>query len=165
MIIFIIISIIFAIIGVIVLAFFASIDKAFLDSLIVIISLLGLILNNLSHGNNSFIEKLMQKSATWFVIVLGAVLFALGSSWIAAYLIGNCWFHELKTPIWLLFLGIPSLIIGVGLISIRDKLRDSKGSSFAIYYAFILIIYIIFLFFDPSTQNVLSNLKKYFFKG
>ena len=160
--IFFIISIIFAIIGVIVLAFLASIDKAFLDSIIVIISLLGLILNNLSRGNNSFIEKLMQKSATWFVIVLGAVLLALGLSWIAAYLIGNCWFHELKTPIWLLFLGIPSFIIGVGLISIRDKLKDSKGLSFAIYFTVILIIYIIFLFFDPSTQNVLINLKKVF---
>ncbi len=155
---------IYGIIGVIVLGLLASIDKAFLDSSIVILSLLGLIFNNLSSGDNSRIKELMQKSAACFVIVLAKVLLALGVSWIVAYLIGNYHFHESnKTPSWLLFSGILSLVIGSIFIYIKDKFKNSEGLFFAIYYAFILTIYIIFFVFDTSTQNVLTNLKKVFF--
>ncbi|OSI09606.1 hypothetical protein [Neisseria zoodegmatis] len=143
------------------LSFLISIDKAFFDSIIVVITLIGLILNHLSSDDNSCIRKSMQKSATCFVMVIGSIIGILGVIWIIVSLISIFIYHK-EVPYFHWVLGCLSVIIGSVVWLMKDKLKNSKGLSFAIYFLFILVIYIIFLFNDTATQSTLNNLKRLF---
>ena len=135
-----------------ILFFFFFIDKAFLDSIIVIISIIGLILNNISKDCPR-IENLMKMSTECFVKSLSICLIVAGLLWMSAFFFTSYPYHCLIG-----ITGIISFFVGWTIHKWRKEIEKSQGIAFAIYFFIILVIYIIFFINDPSTQNIFRQI-------
>ncbi|MEG9531982.1 hypothetical protein [Mannheimia indoligenes] len=166
----------FFFIPVLFLAFIAIISKPTLDSIIVILSLIGLILNNISQDYPKT-EKHLRKIAGLFVKYIKYVFLIYGG----LYFLGGLLFYFMEnlsnihlnkeqieiikefSVIPIFFVGLPLIVCGIILFCLTEKVNSSKGIPYAIYFTILLLIYIAFVIRDEQFINDIQNFIKLIF--
>ena len=158
------------------IVFLSVISKSSLDSIIVIMSLIGLIFSNLEKDYPK-IELYLRKFTIYFTqclsvaFVLYGVLYILGGEVQIWYILDKYIQNQddlsvakIKAQDEIMLLGIPLLILGCILCFLKNKISTSKGMAYSVYFFVILIIYLFFTIQDKqfiSDWNSFMNLSKY----
>ena len=157
------------------IVFLSVISKSSLDSIIVIMSLIGLIFNNLEKDYPK-IELYLRKFTIYFIqclnvaFVLYGIMYIFGGVTKIWYILDN-YIHnqdilivaKIKARDEIVLLGIPLVVFGVALFFLKNKINTSKGMAYSVYFLIILIIYLFFTIQDKqfiSDWNEFMNLSK-----
>ena len=148
------------------IVFLSVISKSSLDSIIVIMSLIGLIFNNLEKDYPK-IELYLRKFTIYFIqflniaFVLYGVMYILGGVAKIWYILDNYIQNQdilivakIKTQDEVMLLGIPLVVLGGALFFLKNKINTSKGMAYSVYFFIILIIY---LFFTIQDKQFISD--------
>lgn len=163
------------IVSIVFIVFLSVISKSSLDSIIVIMSLIGLIFNNLEKDYPK-IELYLRKFTIYFTQRLNVTFFVYGVMYILGG-VAQIWYildkyiqnqdfliiAKAKAQNEIMLLGIPLVILGGALFFLRNKISTSKGMAYSVYFFVILIIYLFFTIQDKqfiSDWNEFMNLSK-----
>jgi len=161
------------IVSIVFIVFLSVISKSSLDSIIVIMSLIGLIFNNLEKDYPK-IELYLRKFTIYFIqclnvaFVLYGVMYILGGGAKIWYILDKYIQNQDllivakdKAKEEIILLGIPLVILGGILYFLKNKITTSKGMAYSVYFFVILIIYLFFTIQDKqfiSDWNIFMSL-------
>lgn len=155
------------------IVFLSVISKSSLDSIIVIMSLIGLIFNNIEKDYPK-IEWYLRKFTIYFTRFLSIAFVLYGVMYILGGLVKRWYvldqyiqnqdmliFAKIKAQEEIILLGIPLVILGGILYFLKNKITTSKGMAYSVYFFVILIIYLFFTIQDKqfiSDWNIFMSL-------